>query len=333
MNDDNIENDEVDSDEEFQIYYEDNGEQFEIDNDEHADEDYEEEQEVFEDPDTNVNMDDDDTFDDNQSHFPRLFSPELGEGSNDDPYLSDSAVGEWSNATEHRSVWVYTIDMQRHLDEFSELSAKQAQKKKKARSEEHARFWADKKQHGLEDIKDRLERFSEEVTSRIPTGDKATGKLQSFSDEQIEDMEKFLVEFDLSFLNSQAYYNEASHEKVEEDEYSIAPSSPPSSNLPHDMDEEVDRLLLDKNFTCNSAQYQLRSRDLHTLNPTRWLNDNVINAYISLLSSTTPPNITIVPSFINSAIRTARTEGMSMRKNEALFRLTKPLTKRIPESL
>ncbi|KAJ3992910.1 hypothetical protein F5050DRAFT_1852134 [Lentinula boryana] len=312
MNDDNIENDEVDnvlvgnSDEEFQIYYEDNAEQFEIDNDEHADEDYEEEQEVFEDPDTNVNMDDDDTFDDDQSHFPRLFSPELGEG--DDPYLSDSAV-------EHRSVWVYTIDMQRHLDEFSELSAKQAQKKKKARSEEHARFWADKKQHGLEDIKDRLERFS---------GDKATGKLQSFSDEQIEDMEKFLVEFDLSFLNSQAYYNEASHEKVEEDEYSIAPSSPPSSNLPHDMDEEVDRLLLDKNFTCNSAQYQLRSRDLHTLNPTRWLNDNVMNAYISLLSSTTPPNITIVPSFINSAIRTARTAGMSMRKNEALFRLTKP---------
>ncbi|KAJ3779638.1 hypothetical protein GGU10DRAFT_337854, partial [Lentinula aff. detonsa] len=164
----------------------------------------------------------------------------------------------------------------------------------------------------------------QEVTSRIPLGDKATGKLQSFSDEQIEDMEKFLVEFDLSFLNSQAYYNEASHEKGEEEEHSLAPSSPPSSNLPHDLDEEVNRLLLNKNFTYSSAQYHLRSRDLHTLNPTGWLNDNVINAYISLLSSTTPPSITIIPSFINSAIRTARTSGMSIRKHEALFRSTKP---------
>ncbi|KAJ3779655.1 hypothetical protein GGU10DRAFT_382071 [Lentinula aff. detonsa] len=77
MNDDNSENDEVEnvlvgnSNEEFQIDDEENAEQFEIDNDEHADEDYEEDlQEPYEGPDRNVNEDDDDSIDDDQSHFP-----------------------------------------------------------------------------------------------------------------------------------------------------------------------------------------------------------------------------------------------------------------------
>ncbi|KAJ3794363.1 hypothetical protein GGU11DRAFT_879885 [Lentinula aff. detonsa] len=175
------------------------------------------------------------------NHFPRLFGPKISDGGDEDPYLSDSAVGEWSTAGE----WVYTIDMQGPLAKFSELSAKKAQKKKEARAEEHRKFWADKKDHGLEDIQDRLQRFSDEVSSRIPEGDKASGILESFSDEMIEEMEKFLKDFDLSFLNSHAYYNEARH----------APSSTTSSKL-LELDAEVDRILRDKNFTCKLEFYQ-----------------------------------------------------------------------------
>ncbi|KAJ3990692.1 hypothetical protein F5050DRAFT_1716699, partial [Lentinula boryana] len=105
---------------------------------------------------------------------------------------------------------------------------------------------------------------------------------------------------------------------------STAPSSTSSSNLPDELDAEVDRILHDKNFTSNSELYRLQSRDFNTLNPTGWLNDNVIDAYISLVAQTTPPDITIVPSFINSAIRSARISGMRMRENDVLFRLTKP---------
>ncbi|KAJ3781352.1 hypothetical protein GGU10DRAFT_379624 [Lentinula aff. detonsa] len=139
----------------------------------------------------------DEDFENDNSHFPRLFGRKISDGGDEDPYLSDSAVGEWSTAGE----WVYTIDMQGPLAKFSELSAKKAQKKKEARAEEHRKFWADKKDHGLEDIQDRLQRFSDEVSSRIPEGDKASGILESFSDEMIEEMEKFLKDFDLSAAN------------------------------------------------------------------------------------------------------------------------------------
>ncbi|KAJ3981283.1 hypothetical protein F5890DRAFT_566155 [Lentinula detonsa] len=140
----------------------------------------------------------DEDFENDNSHFPRLFGPKLSDGGDEDPYLSDSAVGEWSTTGE----WVYTIDMQGPLAKFSELSAKKAQKKKEARAEEHRKFWADKKDHRLEDIQDRLQRFSDEVSSRIPQGDKASGILESFSDEMIEEMEKFLKDFDLSAVSS-----------------------------------------------------------------------------------------------------------------------------------
>ncbi|KAJ3791405.1 hypothetical protein GGU11DRAFT_751879 [Lentinula aff. detonsa] len=140
----------------------------------------------------------------------------------------------------------------------------------------------------------------------------------------MEEMEKFLEDFDLSFLNSHAYYNEASHGKGKKKEDSVVPSSPPSSNLPDELDAEVDHILQDGNFTCNFELYQLRSRDLHKLNPTSWLNDSVIDAYVSLISSTTPPDITIVHTFVYAAIWSARSSGRRMRENDVLFRLTKP---------
>ncbi|KAJ3992912.1 hypothetical protein F5050DRAFT_1553700, partial [Lentinula boryana] len=86
--------------------------------------------------------------------------------------------------------------------------------------------------------------------------------------------------------------------------------------LPDELDAEVDRILQDGNFTCNFELYQLRSRDLHTLNPTSWLNDSVIDAYLSLISSTTPPDITIVHTFVYAAIWSARSSGRRMREND-----------------
>ncbi|KAJ3998396.1 hypothetical protein F5050DRAFT_1710513, partial [Lentinula boryana] len=188
-------------------------------------------------------------------HFPRLFSPKISDGGKEDPYLSDSAVGDWSTATE----WVYTIDMQGLLAKF----------KGEGGYERGAlRFWVDKKDHGLEDIRDRFQRFSEE---------------------KIEEMEKFLEDFDLSFLNSHAYYNEARSGnfqvvpfstlyltivswtgKGKGKEHSIAPSSTTtSSKPPEQLDAEVDRILRDKNFTCKLELYQLRSGDLRRLNSIR----------------------------------------------------------------
>ncbi|KAJ3791667.1 hypothetical protein GGU11DRAFT_761416, partial [Lentinula aff. detonsa] len=208
--------------------------------------------------------------------------------------------------------------MQGPLETFSELSAREAQKQKERAAEEHSAFWADKKEHGLEHIRDRLQRFSDECQD-IP------GSVEVYSEEEMEEMEQFLEDFDLSFLNSHAYYNEASHGKGKKNEDSIVPSSPPSSNLPDELDAEVDRILQDGNFTCNFELYQLRSRDLHTLNPTSWLNDSVIDAYVSLISSTTPPDITIVHTFVYAAIWSARSSGRRMRENDVLFRLTKPV--------
>ncbi|KAJ3990750.1 hypothetical protein F5050DRAFT_1716646, partial [Lentinula boryana] len=146
------------SSKDFQRDDEDEAEQFEIDNEEELeDEDFEEQIRFYkyEAPLDNVEIEQNQTSstEPDESHFPRLFSPELDDDSNEDPYLSDSAV-------EHRRVWVYSIDIQRPLEIFSELSSKKSEKEKQARAEEHQSFWADKKQHGLEDIKDRFERFS-----------------------------------------------------------------------------------------------------------------------------------------------------------------------------
>ncbi|KAJ3791601.1 hypothetical protein GGU11DRAFT_751431 [Lentinula aff. detonsa] len=216
------------------------------------------------DQDENVSLEDQQFIPDNhQSHFPRLFSPEVSDSREDDPHLSDSAVGP--------------------LETFRELSAREAQKQKERVAEEHSAFWTDKKEHGLEHVRDRFQRFSDEVSLRIPQCQDIPGSVEVYSEEEMEEMEKFLEDFDLSFLNSHAYYNEASHGKGKKKEDSVVPSSPPSSNLPDELDAEVDHILQDGNFTCNFELYQLRSRDLQTLNPTSWLNDSFIP--LSMLQS------------------------------------------------
>ncbi|KAJ3984159.1 hypothetical protein F5890DRAFT_77852 [Lentinula detonsa] len=154
----------------------------------------------------NIKVQDDE--DSCHDHFPRIVSPEVDDDDGEDPYMSDSALGKWVKLTKYRREWVYTVDMHGPLAKFSELSTNKAQEEKKAIGEKHRAFWSDKKDHGLEDIRDRFWRFSDEVTLRIPRSQNPSGILESYSEGETEQMEIFLEAFDRSFLNSNSYHKE-----------------------------------------------------------------------------------------------------------------------------
>ncbi|KAJ3995364.1 hypothetical protein F5050DRAFT_318557 [Lentinula boryana] len=156
----------------------------------------------------NENFEVQDDEDSNHDHFPRIVSSEVDDDDGEDPYLSDSVLGKWAKFKKHRREWVYTVDMYGPLTKFSELSTNKAQEEKKAIGEKHRAFWSDKKDHGLEDIRDRFRRFSDEVTLRIPRSQNPSGILESYSEGEIEEMENCLEAFDRSFLNSKSYHKE-----------------------------------------------------------------------------------------------------------------------------